>query len=889
MAENTDPIPTDSAKALNAVILKTAGSMDSLLNKIRASKDPLGDLSVLFDEVAESLKRTDDYTEKLIKNVSNVNSILGIAGNTVEDINNSFATLLTAAAENEDIQRDLQDILREELQTRTDMVLQQTMLETGLEGVYAQMAAQMILNKDSLINTSKQIAAEADLKDVLAKQLLIKEEMKFYNGILTTAQTEKLLKLEAELTMNENLVAKKEVQLKVEKDLVAAAKIAYDKQHENLIIRQKQNKVIEKQNELVRATAAATLRLKEESEAYKKSAMGHIATFQALLKQPQLIAGMAIAAAGKMGAAFSETYKSMKDEGLSSGQALTATMHSYITSIMSFGTVSAKSVQEASKAIQETGGTLHDAEEAAGGAARMVRDFGGSAADAGKAIGNLSRLPGMTKQAAENTALFGAHLAVAANVPADTVTKAIANNMDAAAMAGPKMQKSFALAAINAEKIGVEFSVITNTQKSLLNFEDSINKQMEASVLLGREINLDKARELALAGDLEGMQREILKVVGSEAEFNKMNVLQKEALAASMGVSVGDMAKMVKGQGELTELGKEGLAANAATAPWYKVAGNFIMENAGAMINFAATTAAGIVQLLTMNATRTLATTIKLADTAATVAGTTANIAGTTATIAGTTATTVNTGVVSANTVVVGAAGTTASSAAIGMLAFAAAAIATGAAVYLVFLGITSLAEAMKGMSSEALIALVAIVVAIGVGMYFMSGAITAVSAASEAGAVGMAIFALVMLSVGAAVWMIGAGFKMAAEGIVLMAKGLDSVNIQPLLKLASVLPILAVGFIAIAAGLSMMAAASVPLMPFLGALMLLTIAMPLLSNMLGSVGEAKDESKKDPIEPILTEIKTTLNKMNTYLATPWIVQMDSTKVGEALKKGLAI
>ena len=71
---------------------------------------------------------------------------------------------------------------------------------------------------------------------------------------------------------------------------------------------------------------------------------------------------------------------------------------------------------------------------------------------------------------------------------------------------------------------------------------------MEAEVLLGKNLNLNKARELSLAGDLEGLQKEILKNVGSEAEFNAMNVVQRQALAKALGMNVADLGKMVAGE-----------------------------------------------------------------------------------------------------------------------------------------------------------------------------------------------------------------------------------------------------------------------------------------------------------------------------------------------------
>ena len=54
---------------------------------------------------------------------------------------------------------------------------------------------------------------------------------------------------------------------------------------------------------------------------------------------------------------------------------------------------------------------------------------------------------------------------------------------------------------------------------------------MEASVLLGRQLNLDKARELALTGDLEGLMKEVKNQAGGAATFSQMDVIQRKALA----------------------------------------------------------------------------------------------------------------------------------------------------------------------------------------------------------------------------------------------------------------------------------------------------------------------------------------------------------------------
>ena len=115
-------------------------------------------------------------------------------------------------------------------------------------------------------------------------------------------------------------------------------------------------------------------------------------------------------------------------------------------------------------------------------------------------------------------------------------------------------------AGIAAKQLGLDMSAVSSISESLLNFESSIAGQLEASMLLGRAINLDRARQLALTGDQEGMMKEILKQVGGEAEFNKMNVLQRKALAKSVGVNVEQLSRLVRNN----TAGAVGTAAGAA-------------------------------------------------------------------------------------------------------------------------------------------------------------------------------------------------------------------------------------------------------------------------------------------------------------------------------------
>jgi len=91
--------------------------------------------------------------------------------------------------------------------------------------------------------------------------------------------------------------------------------------------------------------------------------------------------------------------------------------------------------------------------------------------------------------------------------------------------------------------LGMEMSKVEGIADSLLNFESSIAKEMEAELLTGKSLNLEKARQFALNNDIAGVAREIAKEAGSAADFGKMNRIQQEALAGAVGMSREELAK----------------------------------------------------------------------------------------------------------------------------------------------------------------------------------------------------------------------------------------------------------------------------------------------------------------------------------------------------------
>jgi hypothetical protein len=120
-----------------------------------------------------------------------------------------------------------------------------------------------------------------------------------------------------------------------------------------------------------------------------------------------------------------------------------------------------------------------------------------------------------------------------------------------------KNPAAIAEAIATAKSLGLELGKVEDIAGSLLEFESSIEKELEAELLLGKNINLEKARQAALENDLATVAQEIAKQAGSAAEFANMNRIQQEAIAGAVGMSREELAKSLFMQEQIGNLSGE--------------------------------------------------------------------------------------------------------------------------------------------------------------------------------------------------------------------------------------------------------------------------------------------------------------------------------------------
>lgn len=124
------------------------------------------------------------------------------------------------------------------------------------------------------------------------------------------------------------------------------------------------------------------------------------------------------------------------------------------------------------------------------------------------------------------------------------VLREVANTSDSIKLSLGSNPEALAKAAAAAVRLGMSLKDVDNIASSLVDFQSSISNELEAELLTGKHLNLEKARELALSNDLVGLGKELFKNSSDIAEFGKMNRIQQEAQAKALGMTRDQLAKV---------------------------------------------------------------------------------------------------------------------------------------------------------------------------------------------------------------------------------------------------------------------------------------------------------------------------------------------------------
>jgi len=263
-----------------------------------------------------------------------------------------------------------------------------------------------------------------------------------------------------------------------------------------------------------------------------KKALGPAALF---LELYQAIKGLD-KAAGEMAKEFGMTY----DDALALNKEFTQTAASSGEIF-----VNTKGIRETFKAINSALGTNVALSDEMAVSFTKLREMSGFTNEELQGIARIQL--GTNKSTDEITGQFLAQAKISATqngvlLNEQKLLKDIGKVSAATTLSFGKNPGLIADAVATAKSLGMELSKVDAIAESLLNFEQSIEDELQAELLLGKDINLEKARQAALNNDLATVAKEISNQIGDSAEFTKLNRIQQDALAKSVGMSREELA-----------------------------------------------------------------------------------------------------------------------------------------------------------------------------------------------------------------------------------------------------------------------------------------------------------------------------------------------------------
>jgi len=103
-------------------------------------------------------------------------------------------------------------------------------------------------------------------------------------------------------------------------------------------------------------------------------------------------------------------------------------------------------------------------------------------------------------------------------------------------------------ATLQAKLLGLNLEQVDKVADSLLQFETSIENELKAELLIGKELNLERARLFAINNDLVRLGEELERQNINFFEYSNLNRLQQTALAETIGMSREEMSQMLLSQ-----------------------------------------------------------------------------------------------------------------------------------------------------------------------------------------------------------------------------------------------------------------------------------------------------------------------------------------------------
>jgi hypothetical protein len=174
----------------------------------------------------------------------------------------------------------------------------------------------------------------------------------------------------------------------------------------------------------------------------------------------------------------------------------------------------------------------------------MHENLGVGEATATRVLQKFAGISKLSAQGAKNLTIAVAEFAKKSGVAFKTIIEDIEKITGYTIGLFRGSAQQMAMAAVQARRMGISLSDATKSAESLMDFTSSVNKEMEASVLLGTAVNLQRLRELAYRGNINGMIKEQSRLFKELGGLQGKDYFQIKAMADAMGMSVDSLVAM---------------------------------------------------------------------------------------------------------------------------------------------------------------------------------------------------------------------------------------------------------------------------------------------------------------------------------------------------------
>lgn len=217
--------------------------------------------------------------------------------------------------------------------------------------------------------------------------------------------------------------------------------------------------------------------------------------------------------------------------------------------------VTTKNLSEAIGDINKTFGTLAGKAmpDAAARVAEMSALLGISNTEAIEFLQTLAEIGNTSFQTQQNMIAVAEAAAQANGVPLGTLIKDVATKSAAVRETFRGNTAELVKQAAEVRKLGSALDAAAKSAEALLDFESSVSSELKASALTGTNLNFQAARRAAFAGDYVAQEKAILAEVSKIGDFEKQNIFVKKAIAEATGKSVAELEKMYSVQKTLNE------------------------------------------------------------------------------------------------------------------------------------------------------------------------------------------------------------------------------------------------------------------------------------------------------------------------------------------------